>query len=280
MRVLRNAPGPIFLLLFFGGIALAAGSFIDDDDWRPWVSQAGVGMLGTGAVLVLLIPFLALYFVIHEAAAGSPHLREIDRPSMPEKAEAQLERLERGREGLEAFGFEHAGWFRLDDFDETHVSGWRHRERGTVAFVQYLPINSACKLRIVTWFPDGWILVSSTRLTDLSYTPKPPAYCQVRSGATTTDLWAWHLEAEELFRSRSSATRPMTETPQQVYVRMLRRVANVYMEPWLWFLWFNPFGELWRMKQWNGVSVREQIDRGRVIDPALTFPDVLGGDPS
>ena len=190
---------------------------------------------------------------------------------MSAKPNRQLEAFEHGRDGLAALGFQHVGWFRLDDFDETHVSAWRHPTRFAIAFVLFLPITSSVRLRIVRRFADGWILTSSTRLPDLSYAMPPHTYLQARR-CSAAELWAWHLEAEQLFPARSAA-RFAAPPAREVYVEWSRRVARHHQSVWLWFLRYEPFGECWRILRRRGVSVRSQIDRGWATDPTVTFPD-------
>jgi hypothetical protein len=269
MRILRNAAGPIFLMMLFGGGALVAGEFLDEE--YRWLSPVGGWLLGVGVALTLVVPFTAMYFVAHEALAGYPHRQAIERPTMPVKVDAEAREIE---DGLASLGFEHEGWVRLDDFDETHSGLWRHPTHGAVAVLLYLPVGAACKLRFGTSFPDGWRLTSSTRLADIS-TPTPPdMYLQVWPGATAEGLWHWHLEAESLFPARSSPRAPANPPPVlEECLEVTRRIARFHTRRWLWFLRQNPVREVWRVVKWKGVSVREQIDRGWVPDPATTFPD-------
>jgi hypothetical protein len=142
--------------------------------------------------------------------------------------------------------------------------------------VLYLPVAGVVRLRIVRRFPDGWVLVTSSRQTDLSYWPSPNTYLQVRRGGTVADLWAWHLAAEELFPSRSVNSKAVVPSPIEVYVELARRNARDYQRVWLWFLRYDPVGELWRILRRRDVSVQRQIERGWATDPTMTFPDPDG----
>ena len=103
--------------------------------------------------------------------------------------------------------------------------------------------------------------------------PPEYTYLQMRRPCTAEVLWAWHLDAETLFPARSRYAGEVAPTPIDLYTEMSRRVARRHRRHWFWILRYDPFGEAWRMFRMRGASVREQIDRGLAIDPAMTFPE-------
>src|SRR5262249_34820634 len=144
-------------------------------EWNQLLWGAGTSMLELGGVLFSTLLWGAVYLNVVEASRGMPGLRSVEEPTMAPEPAAKLRALNRALSGL---GFRHDGWFSLDDFDETHVSAWRHDEHPAVGFVLYFPLSGAFRLRFVRRFPSGCVLSSSTRLTDLAYPPPPGVYVQ------------------------------------------------------------------------------------------------------
>jgi hypothetical protein len=145
--------------------------------------------------------------------------------------------------------------FSLDDFDETHISAWKHGDR--VAFVLYYPAGGMFRLRIVRRFNDGTILVSSTRLNDLAYPPPPGMYVQVRYKATAEELWTWHLEGEKIFGGGGAWAEP-----KELFIEVSTRVGQHRRSDPTWLLAVEPVEECWRMYHLNRMPVREQIEQG------------------
>src|SRR5436190_17908992 len=110
-----------------------------------------------------------------------PGLRTVGQPAMkPEEAAA----WEAWQRSLSALGFRPDGWFSLDDFDEMHVSAWRHEDRPVAAFLLFAPAAGTFRLRFISKRAGETVLVSSTRVTELSYPPPSGVYLQVRRAAT------------------------------------------------------------------------------------------------
>lgn len=252
MRLLRLSPCPI---LFLGavGIALTVFAGIGDQDFL--LVDAGMAMLALAGVLIVAVLWGGVYLQVVEASRGMPGLRSVEEPTpLPEPA-AELETFKRALSGL---GFRHDGWFSLDDFDETHVSAWTHDAHAAVAFIQYFPAGGFLRLRIVRKFPNGGILVSSTRLTDLAYAPPQGLYLQARKRTSVEELWAWHLEAEALF--------PIGEAtpngPRELYVEVAARWAGHRRRDRTWLLAVEPIEECWRIYWLCGMPLRGQFERG------------------
>src|SRR5262249_11464076 len=151
-------------------------------------------------------------------------------------------------------------WFSLDDFDETHISAWQQGERR--AFVLYFPVSGTFRLRIVRKFPSGGILVSSTRLTDLSYAPPQGLYVQARKAAPVAQLWAWHLEAEALFPGQDAEAGTRVGGPRELYVEVSARWAGHRRRDRTWLLAVEPFEECWRMYWLCGMPLHQQFGLG------------------
>ncbi len=244
---------------------------------RFWA--AGWWLLGAGAVTFLALLWATLYLEVREASRGLPGLRVVAAPVIPADRIARLELIERGPHGLFGLGFCHAEWFTLNNFEQTHVSAWRHATLPEVAFVLYSPLHRNFRLRFVRHTADTRILVSSTRLGDQAYPPPPGTFIQVRWRGTPADLWAWHLAAEELFPVASPEVAAEAESPINVYAEVSGRFARHHRRGWFWLLSYEPCSELWRQFRLCGVSLRQQIERGWAPDPALTQPrhDTSGG---
>jgi len=86
-------------------------------------------MLVLGGFLFLALLWGGVYLQVVEASRGMPGLRAAVEPAMKPEQAAELQALQRSLSGL---GFRHDGWFSLDDFDETHVSAWKHGDRARV----------------------------------------------------------------------------------------------------------------------------------------------------
>jgi hypothetical protein len=301
MRLLRAAPFP-FLAGFLVGMAiLSAGLLTNDvkpraDTLAPlplcWI---GLGLLGGCAALFFAVIWAVVCFQVVEGSRGLPVPEPIDGPKVPRHAgngKAALDALQGGLAGL---GFEPAGWFYLDNFAMLQVGAWRHCSAPAVAFVLYEP-GGAPRLRFVRRFPDGAVLVSSTRLTDLAPTLPGFLYVQVRKPCSPADLWSWHLEAETLFTEQAVSSsgdervkrapegftpglRPPScrvatspaggSDPMEVFLEVRLRWARHIRSRRLWPLRFNLFRECWLMYWLSGLSLRQQIAEGWALAPQL-----------
>jgi hypothetical protein len=257
MRLLRVTPVPLLLLCLAGGALMgaSAGSDPEAGERKQLLWDAGTSMLAVGGIGFIAVLWGGVYLQVVEASRGMPGLTAVEEPAMPPEAGAAWEPM---RQSLSSLGFRHDGWFSLDDFDETHVSAWRHGGSPAVAFVLYYPMGGLFRLRVVHRFNDGAILVSSTRLNDLSYPPPPGVYVQVRYKAAAEELLAWHLGGEEVFPPADDA-RP---EPKDLYVEMWGRWARHRRSDPTWLLAVEPVEECWRMYRLNGMPVRSQIERG------------------
>ena len=120
------------------------------------------------------------------------------------------------------------------------------------------------RLRFVRRFPSGGVLVSSTRLCDLSYPPPQGLYLQVKKGASVEELWAWHLEAEALFPDATGAAPGEVEVsgPRELYVAVAARWAGHRRRDRTWLLAVEPVGEFWRMYHLCGMPLARQFELG------------------
>lgn len=224
--------------------------------WRKQLLwDAGTSILALGFVLFIAVLWGGVYLVVVEASRGMPGMRAAEEPAMAPEPSAAMEAIGRSLSGL---GFRHEGWFSLDDFDETHVSAWRHGDRAAVAFVLNYPLSGWFRLRIVRRFDDGSVLVSSTRLNDVACAPPPGVYVQVRYKATVEELWGWHLEGEKLFPAAGGNW----PEPKDLFIEVGGRWGRHKRSDPTWLLAVEPVEECWRMYRLNGMPVREQIERG------------------
>jgi hypothetical protein len=258
MALFRLSAVPLFLLFLAGGalmLAAWAGPVAGDRKLLLW--NAGETMLVLGGIGFSVVLWGGMYLSVVEGSRGMPGLRVVEEPTMwPEPAAA----YEAMRRSLSDLGFRHEGWFSLDDFDGTHVSAWTRA--GRAAFVLCYPPAGLVRLRIVRKFSDGAILVSSTRLNDLCYPPPPGVYVQVRYGAAAEELWAWHLEGEEVFPQAAGPADDPPGEPKDLYVEVTGRWGRHWRSDPTWLLAVEPVEECWRMYRLSGMPVREQIERG------------------
>jgi hypothetical protein len=256
MWLLRVSPVPLLLLCLAGGALMAASAGADQEqgERKQLLWDAGTSLLAMGGVGFIAVLWGGVYLMVVEASRGMPGLRAVEEPTMAPEPTATMEALRRSLTGL---GFRHDCWFSLDDFDETHVSAWRHSDRRAVAFVLYYPVSGWFRLRVVRRFDDGSVLVSSTRLNDVACAPPPGVYVQARSRATAEELWAWHLEGEKLFPAGDSQPEP-----KELFVEVGARWGRHWRSDPTWLLAVEPVEECWRMYRLNAMPAREQIERG------------------
>lgn len=248
MRLLRLSPGPIVLLLIAGAFLLATG----------FHGTAGAALLALGACLFAAVLWGGVYLNVVEASRGHPGLRPVEEPTPAPDPAAEYEALKRSLAGL---GFRPAGWFKLDDFDETHIGAWTHDAHAAVAFVMHIPAAGVFRLRFVRKFPNGGVLITSTRLTDLSYEPPQGLYLQMRHKCSVAELWAWHLEGESLFPP-PPVEGTSREAPRALFVGVAARWSGHRRRDRTWLLAVEPVEECWRMYWLCGVPLREQFERG------------------
>jgi hypothetical protein len=263
MRLLRLSPAVMFLALVAGvvlmGVSLGLSDSANADARKHLLWDIGSTVLVLDGVLFVVVLWGGVYLLVVEASRGMPGLRSVDEPTMMPAAAATWKALQRS---LSYLGFRQDEWFALDDFDETHVSAWRHDESPAALFVLYYPVSGAFRLRIVRRFPSGGILVSSTRLTDLAYAPPQGLYVQVRQAATVEQLWGWHREGERLFPDHAApgATRP--GGPRGLYIEVFARWAGHRRRDRTWLLAVEPVEECWRMYRLGGMPLQRQFNLG------------------
>jgi hypothetical protein len=255
MRLLRLSPGPALLACVAGVVLM----LVSPPDGKQFLWDAGSASLVLGGLLFVIILWGGVYLQVVEASRGMPGLRTVGEPAMTPERAAAWGAL---RQSLSGLGFRQDGWFSLDDFDETHVGAWHHGERPAVAFVLYIPASGALLLRFVRRFPGGAILVSSTRLTELSYPPPPRTYVQARKAATVEELWAWHLEGEKLFPFDRPPDDARPAGPKELYVEVSARWGRHRRSDPTWLLAVEPVMECWRMYRLCGMPVRQQVAQG------------------
>lgn len=255
MQLLRISPGPLMLFCLGGGALMAVAAI----DRNPMLRDAGISMLVLGGALFIVILWGGVYLQVVEASRAMPGLRPVEKPTLEDEPAAGLEALERALSGL---GFRHHEWFSLDDFDETHIGAWKHDECSAAAFVMYFPAGRLFRLRFASKFPDGGILVSSTRMVDLAIAPPQGIYLQVRSRASVEELWAWHLEAESLFPTAQPAGDARPREPRDLYIEVSSRWAGHRRRDRTWLLAVEPVEEFWRIYWLRGMALREQFERG------------------
>jgi hypothetical protein len=260
MRLLRSSPGPLLLLCLAGGalMVFAANGGPDAGGRNQFLWDAGTSMLALGGVLFVVILWGAVYLQVVEASRGMPGLRSVEEPALAPEPAAKLEAL---KQALSRLGFRHDEWFSLDDLDETHVSAWKHDEHPAVAFVLYFPVGGMFRLRFVRRFPNGGILVSSSRVVDLAVAPPQGLYVQARHKPSVEELWAWHLEGESLFPTGDPAgdARP---GPRELHVEVSARWAGHRRRDRTWLLAVEPVEECWRLFWLCGMPLRRQFERG------------------
>jgi hypothetical protein len=257
MRLLRLSPGPLLLACLASGAAMLVSACLPGAGLTKQIlwdaGSSGLVLLG---VLWAVVLWGGVYLMVIESSRGMPGLHTVGEPAVrPESAD----RYRALRQSLSALGFSHEGWFSLDDFAQTHVGAWTHASGQARAFVLYCPVGGRLLLRFVSPFAGGKILVSSTRLTDLAYPPPPGIYFQARKATTAEELWAWHVEAEQLF----PACDPVASKPAaELFVEVAARRGRHRRSDPTWLLAVEPFEECWRMWRLCGVSLREQVARG------------------
>jgi hypothetical protein len=261
MRLLRASPLPIVLLAVAGGggMVVAATGDKHAEEWRGLLRDAGTSALVLSGVLFVTVLWGGVYLQVVEASRGMPGLRSVEKPTMAPEPAAKLEAW---AWALSELGFRHDGWFSLDDFDETHVGAWVHDNHPAVAFVLYVPAAGAFRLRFVRRFPDGGILVSSTRLTDLAYAPPQGLYLQADDTLSVAELWVWHVEGETLFPNPEPASDTRPGAARDLYVEVSARWAGHRRRDRTWLLAVEPFEEAWRMFCLRGMPLRRQFERG------------------
>lgn len=259
MRLMRVSPVPILLLGLVGGTLMANASRTADGVRDPLFWDAGTSMLSLGGALLVAVLWGAVYLQVVESSRGSPGLQAVEEPSLEPEPAAQLEALKRD---LSELGFRPGEWFSLDDFDETHVGAWTHAESPTAAFVLYFPAGRTFRLRFVRKFPNGGILATSTRLTDLSYAPPQGVYLQARTAASVEELWAWHLDGEALFPVGPSESAARPDGPRELYVEVAARWAGHVRRDRTWLLAIEPIEECWRIYWLSGMPLRQQFELG------------------
>jgi hypothetical protein len=259
MRLLRVAPGPL-LLAALSGVALMLASLATDAGRKQPFWDAGSVLLTMAAALFVALLWGGVYLMVVEASRGMPGLRTVGEPTLKAKAAAEWRSLQAALSGL---GFRFDGWFSLDDFDQTHVSAWRHPAHPAAAFVLHSPSGGTFRLRFVRRFPSGGVLISSTRLVDLAYPPPQGIYLQVRTKASAEQLWAWHLEAEALFADAAGPA-PVEggEGPKDLFIGVAARWAMHRRRDRTWLLAVEPVGECWRMYHLSGMPLRRQFELG------------------
>jgi hypothetical protein len=263
MQLLRLSPA-VVLLSFVAGVVLVLVSLgLSDspeaDGGKHLLWDVGSTVLVLDGVLFVVVLWGGVYLLVVEASRGMPGLRAVEEPTMMPAAAATWKALQRS---LSDLGFRLDEWFALDDFDKTHVSAWHHQEHPAALFVLYYPVSGAFRLRIVRRFPSGGILVSSTRVTDLAYTPPQGLYVQARKAATVEQLWGWHREGEALFPDHAApgATRP--GDPRGLFVEVAARWAQHRRRDPTWLLAVEPVEECWRMYRLGGMPLGRQFDLG------------------
>ncbi|HJZ56536.1 MAG TPA: hypothetical protein VKE74_16340 [Gemmataceae bacterium] len=261
MRLLRSSPGPLLLLCAAGGVLMgfATTGGAGTGEWNQLLWGAGTSMLALGGVLFITLLWGAVYLNVVEASRGMPGLRSVEEPTMAPEPAAKLRALNRALSGL---GFRHDGWFSLDDFDETHVSAWKHDSHPAAAFVLYFPMGGIFRLRFVRRFPNGGILVSSTRLTDLAIAPPQGLYVQARNKTSVEEFWAWHLEGESLFPIGPPEGDNPPAGPRELFVEVAARWARHRQRDRTWLLAVEPVEECWRIYWLRGMPLRRQFERG------------------
>jgi hypothetical protein len=254
MWLLRMSPA-VLVLAFMVGVVLMVVSLglSEAEGWKDLIWEAGSTVVVLDGLLFVVVLWGGVYLLVVEASRGMPGLRSVDEPTMAPEPAAKFGEL---KMSLTRLGFRDAGWFSLDDFDETHVSAWQQGDR--VAFVLYYPVSGAFRMRIVRKFSSGGILVSSTRLNDLAYPPPQGLYVQARHQASVENLWAWHLEEETLF----PVGQPCEAQPIDLYVEVSSRWAGHRRHDRTWLLAVEPVEECWRMYWLSGMPLRRQFELG------------------
>lgn len=255
MQLLRLSPGPVFLLLIAGGVLTLVGAV---GNGYGHIRDIGAALLALGGCLFVTVLWGGVYLNVVEASRGHPGLRPVDEPALAPEPVAKYAALKRS---LTELGFRPREWFKLDDFDETHIGAWTHDAHAAAAFVMYIPAAGAFRLRFVRKFPNGGVLITSTRLTDVSYEPPQGMYLQLRPKCSVEELWAWHREAESLFPpdATEGASRA---APRELFVEVAARWSGHRRRDRTWLLAVEPVEECWRMYWLAGMPLREQFERG------------------
>lgn len=263
MWLLRVASVPLVLACLAGGALMIAGRSADAGERQQFFWDAGYHILVLGGALLVALLWGGVYLEVREASRGMPGLRVVAEPPLSAEAAARLREL---KSSLSALGFRPNGWFSLDDFARTHVGAWRHESSSTFAFVLHYPNDGSFRLRFVRRFASGGVLVSSTRVTDLSYPPPQGMYVQVKKGASVDDLWAWHLDAEALFPD-ATASLPDGEAvrPRELFVAIAARWAGHRRRDRTWLLALEPVGECWRIFHLCGMPLSDQFEQGWTV---------------
>lgn len=260
MRVLRLSPAPIFLVGLAGGATMghaALGASEVARSGRAW--DVGVVLLAVSGCAFAAVLWGGVYLQVVEASRGHPGLRPVPAPDLAPERAADYQPL---KQSLTELGFRPDEWFELDDFDETCIEAWAHDRHAAVAFVMYNPAAGTFRLRFVRKFPSGGILVTTTRLTDVSYEPPQGLYLQMRHRCSVAELWAWHLEAESLFPPDPSAPGAPPGAARELFIEVAARWSGHRRRDRTWLLAVEPVEECWRMYWLCGVPLREQFERG------------------
>ncbi len=264
MGLLRVSALPLLFACLVGGVLMAASLGRHDAGTSEALWRAGCNLLALAGVLFIALLWGGVYLMVVEASRGMPGLRPVKEPPLSAEAAAEWRSLQAALSGL---GFRPEGWFALDDFDQTHVSPWAHDVHPAAAFVQYSPSGGNFRLRFVRCFTSGGILISTTRLVDLSYPPPQGIYLQARKKASVAELWAWHLEAEALFPNAAgqALSDPAPGRAQALFVEVAARSARHRRRDRTWLLAVEPFGECWRIYHLTGMPLARQFELGWTI---------------
>jgi hypothetical protein len=264
MWLLRTVAVPVVLACPVGGVLMAVSLSPQDAGTRQALWEAGCNLLTLGGLLFIVVLWGGVYLEVVEASRGMPGIRSVKEPTLWAEAAAEWRSLQ---EALSGLGFRPEGWFSLDNFDQTHVCPWAHEVHPAAAFVLYSPSGRTFRLRFVRRFPSGGILISSTRLVDLSYLPPQGIYLQARKKASVAELWAWHLEAEALFPDKAGRAPgdPAPGGAQALFVEVWARWARHRRRDRTWLLAVEPFEECWRMYHLSGMPLARQFERGWTI---------------
>jgi hypothetical protein len=265
MGLLRVSAIPLLLACLVGGVLMAVSlGHPHEAGTSQALWEAGCNLLALAGGLFIALLWGGVYLMVVEASRGMPGLRSVQEPTLSAEAAAEWRSLQAALSGV---GFRPEGWFSLDDFDQTHISPWAHDVHPVTAFVKYSPSGRNFRLRFVRRFPSGGILISSTRLIDLSYLPPQGIYLQARKNASVAELWAWHLEAEALFPDAAgqAPSDPAPGGAQALFVEVAARWARHRRRDRTWLLAVEPFGECWRIYHLTGMPLARQFELGWTI---------------
>jgi hypothetical protein len=264
MQLLRVSAIPLLLACLVGGVLMAASLGPRDGGTSQALLEVGCNLLAVAGVLFIALLWGGVYLQVVEASRGLPGMQSVQEPTLSAEASAEWQSLQAALYGL---GFRSEGWFSLDDFDQTHVSPWAHEVHPAAAFVLYSPSGGNFRLRLIRRFPSGGILISSTRLIDLSYLPPQGIYVQARKKASAAELWTWHLEAEALFPDAAgqAPSDAAAGGAQALFVDVGVRWFGHRRRDRTWLLAVEPFGECWRIYHLTGMPLARQFELGWTI---------------